>query len=34
MSVAGNARELTTGALARLDAMFRTPLAPWCATWF
>jgi predicted acetyltransferase len=34
MRAAGIARELRTGALARLDAMFRTPLAPWCATWF
>jgi predicted acetyltransferase len=34
LRAAGIARELTTGALARLDAMFRTPLAPWCATWF
>jgi predicted acetyltransferase len=34
MRAAGLTRELTSGALARLDAMFRTPLAPWCATWF
>jgi predicted acetyltransferase len=34
MRAAGIAREVTTGALARLDTMFRTPVAPWCATWF
>jgi predicted acetyltransferase len=30
----GGVRELVPGALARLDAMFSTPLAPWNATWF
>ncbi len=28
------ARELRSGALARLDAMLATPLAPWNTTWF
>jgi predicted acetyltransferase len=30
----GVASEHTAGALARLDLMFSTPLAPWNATWF
>jgi predicted acetyltransferase len=30
----GVAREHRPGALARLDLMFSTPLAPWNATWF
>ncbi len=34
MAVAGAARELTPGALARADAMFCTATAPWNATWF
>jgi predicted acetyltransferase len=33
-SVAGGVDELTPGALRRADAMFATPLAPWCATGF
>ena len=28
------AKERTTGATARLDPMFSTPLSPWNATWF
>jgi predicted acetyltransferase len=31
---AGGLRERTPGALARIDAMFATGLAPWNATWF
>lgn len=34
LSLTGWVDELTPGALARADAMFRTPLAPWCATGF
>lgn len=30
----GATRELRPGALARLDAMLATPLAPWNTTWF
>ena len=30
----GSAREQSPGALARMSAMFSTPLAPWDATWF
>jgi predicted acetyltransferase len=32
--LSGVASELTPGALARVDLMFSTPLAPWNATWF
>ena len=32
--LSGVARELTPGALGRVDVMFSTPLAPWNATWF
>jgi predicted acetyltransferase len=32
--VAGNAAELTPGAIARVDAMFATSLPPWNATGF
>jgi len=31
---AGGVREHTPGALAKVDLMFSTPLAPWNATWF
>ena len=31
---AGEVEELNAGALSRADAMFRTPLAPWCQTGF
>jgi predicted acetyltransferase len=35
LAVSGDAvAERTPGALALADAMFATPLAPWCATWF
>jgi predicted acetyltransferase len=27
---AGRVEELAEGALARADALFRTPVAPWC----
>jgi hypothetical protein len=27
---AGRARELQPGGIARADALFRTPRAPWC----
>jgi predicted acetyltransferase len=32
--IAGRVDELSPGALRRADAMFATPLAPWCATGF
>ena len=32
--VRGEARERRSGALARVDLMFSTPLAPWNGTWF
>ena len=32
--LAGAVEELTTGALARFDALFATAQAPWNATWF
>lgn len=32
--LSGVASERTPGALARVDLMFSTPLAPWNATWF
>jgi Sterol carrier protein domain len=31
---AGQVQECTPGALRRADAMFSTPVAPWCATEF
>jgi predicted acetyltransferase len=30
----GRIDEHAIGALARADVMFRTPLPPWCSTWF
>jgi predicted acetyltransferase len=33
-AITGRVAELTPGALRRADAMFATPLAPWCATGF
>jgi hypothetical protein len=33
-SLGSTVEELTPGALDRADAMFATPLAPWCATGF
>ena len=34
LRLSGGARELTPGALTRLDLMFSTPEVPWNATWF
>jgi hypothetical protein len=34
MAAAGRAAERTPGALERLDAMFRTSLAPWPIVYF
>ena len=34
LAAAGRLEECTPGALTRADAMFRTPRAPWCSTWF
>ena len=31
---AGGVSERTAGAIALLDVMFSTPVAPWNATWF
>lgn len=33
-ALAGDVEELSAGALQRADAMFATPLAPWCQTGF
>jgi predicted acetyltransferase len=33
-AIAGGIDELSAGALRRADAMFATPIAPWCATGF
>jgi predicted acetyltransferase len=33
-AIAGRIDELSSGALRRADAMFATPIAPWCATGF
>lgn len=33
-AIAGRVDELSVGALRRADAMFATPMAPWCATGF
>lgn len=33
-AITGRVAELTPGALRRVDAMFATPVAPWCATGF
>ena len=34
LASAGWADELTPGAIERVDAMFRSSIAPWCSTWF
>jgi predicted acetyltransferase len=34
MLLSGAARELTPGAVAKIDLMFSTPRPPWNATWF
>ena len=33
-AITGRVDEISTGALRRADAMFATPIAPWCATGF
>jgi predicted acetyltransferase len=34
LAAAGLVEEHRAGSVQRLDAMMRTPLAPWCQTWF
>jgi predicted acetyltransferase len=34
LAAAGKVEERREGAVATADAMFRSPVAPWCATWF
>ncbi|MGH3908665.1 MAG: GNAT family N-acetyltransferase [Pseudonocardiaceae bacterium] len=34
LAAAGLVDEHSTGAVARVDAMFRSPTTPWCSTWF
>jgi predicted acetyltransferase len=34
LAAAGLVDEHTPGAVARADAMFRSPVTPWCSTWF
>ncbi len=34
LAAAGQVEERVPGALATADAMFRSPIVPWCATWF
>ncbi|MGH3974247.1 MAG: GNAT family N-acetyltransferase [Pseudonocardiaceae bacterium] len=34
LAAAGLVDEHSTGAVARADAMFRSPITPWCSTWF
>jgi predicted acetyltransferase len=34
LAAAGLVDEHATGAVARADAMFRSPITPWCSTWF
>jgi predicted acetyltransferase len=34
LAAAGLVDEHSTNAVARADAMFRSPIAPWCSTWF
>jgi predicted acetyltransferase len=34
LAAAGLIDEHEPGAVARADAMFRSPIAPWCSTWF
>ncbi|MGH3830630.1 MAG: GNAT family N-acetyltransferase [Pseudonocardiaceae bacterium] len=34
LAAAGLIEEHSTGAVARADAMFRSPVTPWCSTWF
>lgn len=34
LAAAGLIDEHTTSAVAKTDAMFRSPVTPWCSTWF
>jgi predicted acetyltransferase len=34
LAAAGLIEEHSTNAVARADAMFRSPITPWCSTWF
>ena len=34
LAAAGLIDEHSTGAAAKADAMFRSPVTPWCSTWF
>jgi predicted acetyltransferase len=34
LAAAGLVDEYSKGAVARADAMFRSPVTPWCSTWF
>ncbi|MDQ1392787.1 MAG: hypothetical protein QOF30_1764 [Acidimicrobiaceae bacterium] len=34
LAAAGRIDEHASGAVATADAMFRSPVAPWCSTWF
>jgi predicted acetyltransferase len=34
LATAGQVTERRAGALATADAMFRSPVTPWCSTWF
>ncbi|MGH3853680.1 MAG: GNAT family N-acetyltransferase [Pseudonocardiaceae bacterium] len=34
LAAAGMLEEHSPGAVARADAMFRSPITPWCSTWF
>jgi hypothetical protein len=34
LAAASKVEERREGAVATADAMFRSPVAPWCATWF
>ncbi len=34
LAAAGLVDEHSTSAVAKADAMFRSPVTPWCSTWF
>ena len=34
LAAAGLIDEHSTSAVAKADAMFRSPVTPWCSTWF
>jgi hypothetical protein len=34
LAAAGLVDEHSTHAVAKADAMFRSPITPWCSTWF